>query len=53
VAGHVNEDLPNDPAILDPAGAGSLADPSDQQILAAGALAGCRWLVLAPRAGGL
>jgi hypothetical protein len=32
VAGHMNEDLPDDPAILDPAGAGSLAGPSDQQI---------------------
>jgi hypothetical protein len=53
VASHKNKDLRDDPAIPDPAGAGSLADPSDQQIHCCRITRGCRRPVLAPRAGGL
>jgi hypothetical protein len=53
VAGHKNKDLRDDPAIPDPAGAGSLAGPSDQQIHCGRVTRGSRRAVLAPRAGGL
>jgi hypothetical protein len=53
VAGRKNKDLPDDPAILDPAAAGSLASPSDQQIHCCRDHSRYRRSVLAPRAGGL
>jgi hypothetical protein len=53
-AGHKNKDLPDHPAILDRAGAGSLAGPlgpADSLLLEL--LPGAGGRVLAPRAGGL